>query len=176
VCTTFTNHGLVRPGGLNAPGPFNIDANFVQSASGTLQIELGGLTPVTGHDQLTVDGNVTLAGTLNVRLLPGFTPQVGQQFTIITASNGSITGTFSQIAGYGQYQLSYSPAAVTLTVLTPPRPGDLNGDGHTNVADLLGVISQWGACPVTPVFCSADFNNDGFVTVGDLLIVVANWG
>ena len=54
----------------------------------------------------------------------------------------------------------------------PTVPGDVNGDGSVNVADLLAVMDVWGPCEV----CPADLNNDGFVNVVDLLEVVGNWG
>ena len=52
------------------------------------------------------------------------------------------------------------------------RPGDVNGDGVVNVADLLLVLAAWGECPG----CPEDLTGDGFVTVEDLLVVLGNWG
>lgn len=51
-------------------------------------------------------------------------------------------------------------------------PGDVTGDGHVNVDDLLAVISSWGYCPE----CPADFDGDGFVGVNELLFVLQYWG
>ncbi|MBC8309483.1 MAG: S8 family serine peptidase [Phycisphaerales bacterium] len=50
--------------------------------------------------------------------------------------------------------------------------GDLDGDGSVGVADLLGVVDQWGACNG----CSGDIDGDGTVGVGDLLAIVDAWG
>lgn len=55
-------------------------------------------------------------------------------------------------------------------------PGDVNGDGVVNVADLLAVITAWGACPAPPTACPADLNHSGSVDVADLLTVITNWG
>lgn len=55
-------------------------------------------------------------------------------------------------------------------------PGDVNGDGSVNVADLLAVISSWGACPTPPAACPADVDHSGVVGVADLLMVIGNWG
>lgn len=50
-------------------------------------------------------------------------------------------------------------------------PGDTNGDGVTNVNDLLAVIGVWGGDEPT-----ADFDFDGTIGVDDLLAVIAGWG
>jgi hypothetical protein len=174
-CANLNNSGTVGPGGAGAAGPFRIDGNYNQSATGVLQIDLGGVTPMEEHDQLVVDGNVLLEGHLHVRVLPRFVPEGGEQFTIVTATNGAISGTFDAIDGHGQYSVSYSPTAVTLTLIAPPHPGDTNNDGQTNADDLVNVVLQWGACPAPPAFCPADLDGSGMVDADDLITVVLNW-
>ena len=49
-------------------------------------------------------------------------------------------------------------------------PGDINGDGVVNTADLLVLLGEWG----WPCSC-ADVNYDGIVNVEDLLILLGNW-
>jgi hypothetical protein len=176
VCANFNNSGTVGPGGRAIPGPFKMDGNFNQFADGVLQIELAGETPVDEHDQLIVDGNVTLDGFIEPRILPGAALEAGEQFTIITATNGTLSGTFDAINSHGQYSLSYSPTAVTLTLIALPHPGDTNGDGVTNVDDLINIILRWGMCPAAPVFCPCDLTGDGRVDVDDLIAVILEWG
>ncbi len=60
-------------------------------------------------------------------------------------------------------------------------PADVNHDNSVNVADLLAVISNWGACPTPcPPRCAADVSpaatGDCAVNVGDLLAVITAWG
>jgi hypothetical protein len=57
----------------------------------------------------------------------------------------------------------------------PQIPGDLNGDGVVDGADLLILLSAWGKCD-DPDACQADLNNDGAVDGADLLILLSNWG
>jgi agmatine deiminase len=47
----------------------------------------------------------------------------------------------------------------------PCCPGDINGDGGMNVADLLVILSEFGCSSG----CTADIDSDGSVTVGDIL-------
>ena len=51
-------------------------------------------------------------------------------------------------------------------------PWDLDGNGSVATADLLDLLSQWGANPGGP----PDFNGDGFVATSDLLKLLSNWG
>jgi hypothetical protein len=55
-------------------------------------------------------------------------------------------------------------------------PGDITGDGHVDVNDLLAVISTWGPCPAPPSACPADIVPNGQVDVNDLLLVISHWG
>ncbi len=64
----------------------------------------------------------------------------------------------------------------TLTIVEGGVPGDVNGDGDVNVADLLGLLGAWGPCQgACPPSCPADFDGDCLVTVTDLLILLGNW-
>jgi hypothetical protein len=62
----------------------------------------------------------------------------------------------------------------------PSVPGDITGDGHVNVSDLLAVINAWGPCTATcPPSCPADIappGGDCTVGVPDLLFIINNWG
>src|ERR1019366_75252 len=82
------NSATINPG---LPlGELDISGNFQQTASGTLNIELGGYSAGTNFDLVTVTGGgaggvATLGGALNVTLTNGFSPTNGAAFTFLTA-------------------------------------------------------------------------------------------
>jgi T5SS/PEP-CTERM-associated repeat protein len=87
------NRGLVGPGD-GTPGTLSISGDYTQSSIGTLRIQIGGLS-MAEHDLLSVDGNVSLDGTLRLVRLNNFLPVPGDQLVILTA--GSVDGQFSTI-------------------------------------------------------------------------------
>ena len=81
-----------RPG---AAGTMTVTGTYTQNA-GTLDIELGGTSPGGEYDQLIVGGNAALGGVLQLTLLNGFVPTVGQQFQVL-ASTGVVSGAFADV-------------------------------------------------------------------------------
>ena len=51
-------------------------------------------------------------------------------------------------------------------------PTDIDGNGTTNVSDVLALIAEWGPCNG----CSGDLDGNGTINVSDLLEVIAAWG
>ena len=128
-----TSFGLVSPG--TSAGALHVDGSYLQADNGKLRIELAS---ILSFDQLLVTGMTTLAGTLDVALLDGFTPSADQSFDILDW--GSLSGTFS---------------ALNLPVLS--------GGLSWNISQLytMGILS------VDSAF-SADFDVDGDVDSNDL--------
>ena len=89
------NGGIVSPG--DSPGTLHINGNYTQQSPGTLRMEIGGLG-AGQHDLLTMGGNASLNGTLQLVQLNNFQPVLGDQLTILTATGG-VTGTFSTVTG-----------------------------------------------------------------------------
>ena len=75
------NAGHLSPGA--GAGTFNINGAYTQTATGTLDIEIGGLAAGIQFDQLQVSGSTTLSGALNVSLIDGFAPVAGDRFQVL---------------------------------------------------------------------------------------------
>ncbi len=157
--------GNLAPG--QSPGILTINANYVQSSTATLDIELGGLIPGTEHDQLVINGDATLAGTLRLVPLKGFLPLVGQAYEILTVTGGTHTGEFETIVGPGEYNVAYTADGVTVTVLT--MPADSDGDNDLDLFDFRDLTTCMpNSIPAAGVDCSIfDMNADGSVNLVD---------
>ena len=76
----------------NSPAVVSVEGNLAYGNASMLTIELGGL--MEGEfDRLVVQGNVLLSGLINVVLIDGFTPSVGDSFEIIDVGK-MLTGQF----------------------------------------------------------------------------------
>jgi hypothetical protein len=95
LTSNVTNFGILDLGGVNV-GVATISGNYTQTSAGTLNIRLGG-TSAGQHDQLNITGSASLSGTLNVSVVNGYVPQVGDSLTFLTYA--SISGDFTSENG-----------------------------------------------------------------------------
>jgi autotransporter-associated beta strand protein len=86
------NNGIVMPG--DAPGTLTINGDYTQTSNGTLLIDIAGASPGQ-FSVLNVTGTATLDGTLDLVLVDGFIPMVGDDFTFLNAA--ALLGSFSRI-------------------------------------------------------------------------------
>jgi fibronectin-binding autotransporter adhesin len=115
---TVNIEGDLAPGSSPAIVSFGGDLAFGSAASA--QIELGGTTPGSEYDVLDINGVASLAGTLEVSLLGGYEPAIGDTFDIITAAGG-IDGTFDieslpDLSGL-LWSVDYEPNKVVLEAI-----------------------------------------------------------
>jgi T5SS/PEP-CTERM-associated repeat protein len=113
--TDYTNDGGVSPGdSVRSAGTFRVGADYVQTAFGTLEIEVGG--PGDGeYDRLVVDGTASLSGILRFDRIDGYVPELGASYEIVQA--GAVTGTFGAVvAGDFFADVVYGETTVTLVV------------------------------------------------------------
>ncbi len=150
---TLSNAGSLSPGGLAAVLGTTLTGDFEQSASGALEIEIGGLTQES-FDVLTVTGAATIDGSLEVALvdLEGtgnpFVPQLGDAFTIIRA----VTGLFGGFAteelpsigpGLG-WDVIYTDEELILQVIEAFLQADFDRDGDVDGEDFLAWQASFG--------------------------------
>jgi len=107
--------GTVHPG--DGPGILTVTGSYTQDHGGALNTDIAGANPgIAGYSQLNVGGSASLDGTLNINLLPTFTPFNHEEFVILTSTG--LTGVFSTVNGL-------QDGNVTFTVEYSP-PGFLN--------------------------------------------------
>src|SRR5690606_14589335 len=115
VAASLGSSGTGSPG--DSPGKMTVQGDYTQQSASVLEIQLGGTTAGTEYDQLTVTGTATIAGTLNVSMIDGFIPQVGDSFTVLPY--GSRSGGFNALTlpdGY-RWGIDYGYPGLTLSVL-----------------------------------------------------------
>jgi uncharacterized delta-60 repeat protein len=112
------------------------------------------------------DGNVCWTETFSNDPILG--PDFGN--AIAVNDNGD-----AFIAGGTWFDYHYYYATLKYAAPGGPIPGDLNGDGVVDGADLLILLSAWGNC-ADPDDCPADLDKNGIVDGSDLLILLSNWG
>jgi fibronectin-binding autotransporter adhesin len=163
----LTNHATVRPGAAAQPvGTLAWSGPYAPAAEGTLDVEIGGATAGTQHDQLAVAGPGTLGGTLRVRFAGGFVPAVGAGFDVATCAPCAgtfaaldlppgVTGTVEVTASVARFVVTAVVAGETdaetlVTALDAPAPNPVAGRATVRyslaeagpvrvaVADLLG--------------------------------------
>ena len=162
--------GDLRPG--NSPAIVTFGNNVSLGSAARLAIELAGTTPGAQYDQVHVLGQVSLGGTLEADLINGFTPALGDQFTVLTF--GSRSGDFSSYAGSdvgGNLILRHSFTANSLDLTARPAiDGDINLDGTVNIFDINSVSLNWNTAGP-----QGDANGDGIVDIFDVNLISGNW-
>lgn len=154
--------------------------NFTIDSTATLAMELGGTTRGGQYNALVSSGSVSLGGTLNVSLIGGFTPAVGNTFDILDWS--TLSGTFAgvqlpELGGRIVWDSSQLYTMGTLSVQNTFYLGDINRDSRVDVADvsaLMAALSDVSKYQSTnnltgaQLLLVADLTGDGAVTNADV--------
>jgi hypothetical protein len=119
IASTLVSSGSVTAGDSAAKAGKLSPSTYTQNSGGSLNVQIGGLTAGTQYSQLAVANGVSLNGTLNIKVVNGFIPAIGNSFIILTGSVRS--GTFAHVNGLtiptgGHFTVAYNPTNVTLTV------------------------------------------------------------
>jgi autotransporter-associated beta strand protein len=149
---TVNAGGVLAPG--NSPGTLTI-GGLTMNAGATLNFELG--DPLRDHIVITGNGNVALAGLLNVSFIAGFIPTPGQSFPLFEGAIGASTGAFDDfnaptVNGL-TVDLVQNGASLLLQVGGATRPGDFNSDDSVDAADYVVWRKGLGT-----IYTQADYN------------------
>jgi hypothetical protein len=104
----------LAPGYKTTTGVLGTGNLLLQSPSAALDIRLGGSVAGVGYSQVNVTGTVTLGGTLNMILQPGYTPPVGTSYTIIkNDGNDAVIDTFFGLPEGAKFIASGTPFGIS---------------------------------------------------------------
>ncbi len=173
------NNNYLLPSDSSLPtGHFYINGDFTASSAAELRIRIHG-TDLDSYDRLSVQGRANLAGELDVRLTSGFVPSPGDSFTPVGWSTR--TGQFNPVylpalpAGLA-WDVEYGTLSLTLTVVEEVEcPGDLDGDGDVDLADLGRLLAHYGMTSGA-TYEDGDLDGDGDVDLSDLAALLAVYG
>ena len=99
---TLSNHVTVAVGTLAPSGTPSVSGNLSLHSGGHFSVRINGPAAGTQFDQLTVGGNVTLAGALDLQAGPNLPP--GSEFTILNSTGtNAVSGTFLGKANNGLF-------------------------------------------------------------------------
>jgi hypothetical protein len=107
ITGSVQNQGVVSPS--TTGGVLRITGAYHQTSSGVLSSVITGTSPGTQFGQLSVGGQATLSGTLQVNTGGGFTPAHGQAFSVLACHSRS--GTFATLSGHPAFTVAYSATA-----------------------------------------------------------------
>src|SRR5688572_20390367 len=152
--TVFINNGILAPG--LSPGILTLNGSGTNpfGTGSTLSIEIagnGGAGQPNGHDQLQRAGDVTLNGTLNV-IETGSVPD--GDYTIISLTSGTISGTFSSTNLPANYSVIYNSNNVVVRKGTacPPSVSINASPGNTICAGTNATFSATPTNGGTPSY------------------------
>jgi hypothetical protein len=117
----LTSSGRVTPRGqdTNAPGILSLD-EYTQLRGGILEIPIGGSASGSQYSRLEVGGMAVLDGSLQVRLVNGFVPRLGDRFRVLNCGmrSGEFAGYIGTMASPQVYlQPHYDSMGLTLLAI-----------------------------------------------------------
>jgi hypothetical protein len=154
-----TGSGTLAPGSVAAAvGTTTIFGNYTQGAAATMALDLAGPAPGAGSDLVHITQSATLAGTLSLSALPGFSPSIGQTWPL--AAYASRTGTFGFVAPPRlpqdvAFQLNYGPTQLSMQLVAPSPQSWIGGSGP------LSAASNWNTNSVPGTASSLSVTNMG---------------
>ncbi len=111
-------YGTISPG-RGSIGLLDFDGNLTLESTAHTMLEVAS---TSSYDQISVNGLLTLNGTLNVTFLEGFAPELGDRFTLlyeVRDYSGAFSNITFSIAGYGGW-INYNTGVLTIDAVPEP--------------------------------------------------------
>ena len=161
------NRGVLAPG--QSAGVLLFNENYTQSIGGVMEMEIGGVAPISEHDQINVAGDADLDGELSISLIDGFEPDFFDNVTVVTYDSRS--GQFSNVTGAFVSELMtlapiYGANALTLFAALPAGS---NLDGVVNFDDFVVLTNNCEAG--TTSWRKGDFDLNNVTNFDDFVIL-----
>lgn len=142
IVGALSTPGAIQPGNLDeSTGSLDFNADLTLSDASQLEFRVGGLIAETDFAVIHIQGAAVLAGTLQLSLLDGFMPSLGDAFKLVTAAGG-MSGIFDTLLLPGlemdrHWDINYGANTLLLTVASDitALPGEFNADGIVDAAD-----------------------------------------
>lgn len=117
------NYGTISPG--NSPGLLSITGDLTQFEQGVLDIEIASFNN-GDFDFIDVGGAASIDGTVNFYFLDGFTPEIDDELTFLTAGAG-VDLSLAQFNSFGlgdefSLQLNRTGNSLSFLVVAVPEP------------------------------------------------------
>ncbi|MDE1988016.1 MAG: autotransporter domain-containing protein, partial [Alphaproteobacteria bacterium] len=140
----LTNKGLLQPGGSGNGVTVAVNGNFIQSATGTYDVDVGfGVSP---SDTMNVTGNATVGGTIS----PHFTALMNVPDVLLTAA-GNLTDNGAATVGNTvvvHFSLDFGVHTLTLVPSANFAPAGLTGNESAVGGAFQSVWNAGGALPL----------------------------
>jgi hypothetical protein len=157
---TTTFYGLVNGGGSfpgagtvaflggfspgHSPASVTFGGNVMLCGGNDTTMEIGGTLAGSGHDKITVTGQLSLDGTLDVTLINSYVPTGGSVFDLFSA--GSMTGTFATVNLPAVTGMNWDTSTLyTAGDIGIYSNGDVNRDGAINASDIDAICRHFGS-------------------------------
>jgi len=161
---SITSAALVEPGAANAV--LILSGSYTQQLAGTMHFDLGGSNPGVDQAQVIVTGNAHLNGTVGVRFSPGYTPDIGTNYTVLEAA--SHTGGFKCFDGFlllGQNKRLSAAYSPTNLVLTPIAAIDPSGPSLDIAMDGRVLVCWPSEFTGYDLYSNTNLNGDDWILV-----------
>ncbi len=150
-----------------------INGNYTQGFFGTLNMLINGTTAGSGYDQLQISGTASLAGTLTVGVVSGYTIPTGHTFSMLTF--GSRSGSFGTVTNDTGATLTTQYNSTDFNFLSradvpPPSDDDVPADlppplrDEGTVVVIAALDDGWNEQPPVRKRSEEERSNDLFFT------------